>query len=108
VSFYPWNGNQFRHAPLQDLPKLGSVRAEQAALRGGPGPESGETASLSRGEQLYVFDRGDTRQEQDDPSSWWYHVVTKSGAEGWINGTDIELSWLDPLKVNREAFLTQK
>jgi hypothetical protein len=108
VSFYPWNGNQFRHAPLQDLPKLGNVTAQQAALRGGPGPESGETASLSRGEQLYVFDRSDTRQERDDPSSWWYRVVTKSGAEGWISGTEIELSWVDALKVNREAFLTQK
>jgi len=108
VGFYPWNGSQFWHAALQDLPKLGSVTAEQAAIRAEPGTGSKETAALSRGEQLYVFDRSDTRQARDDPSSWWYRVVTKNGAEGWISGTDIDLSWLDPLKVNREAFLAQK
>jgi hypothetical protein len=108
VGFYPWNGSQFRHAALQDLPKLGTLTAEKAALREGPGAESGETAALSRGEQLYVFDRSDTRQARDDPSSWWYRAVTKSGVEGWMSGTDVELSWIDPLKVNREAFLAEK
>jgi len=108
VSFYPWNGSQFRHAALQDLPKLGTLTAEQSTLRAGPSADSRETAALSLGDQVYVFDRSDTRQSRDDPSSWWYHVVTKSGAEGWISGSDIELSWIDPLKVNREAFLAQK
>ena len=54
---------------------------------------------------LFVFDRSDTRQSPDDPGSWWHKAVTKSGPEGWISGTSIELSWIDPLKVNREVFL---
>ncbi len=108
VSFYPWNGSQFRHAPLQDLPKLGSITAGRATLRAEPSAESGETTALARGDQVYVLDRSDTRQARDDPSSWWYRVVTKSAAEGWISGTDVELSWIDPLKVNREAFLGPK
>jgi hypothetical protein len=105
VSFYPWNGSQFRHAALQDLPRLGTVTAEQAALRAEPGPDATQTAALSHGDQLYVFDRSDKRQARDDPSSWWYRAVTRSGAAGWVSGTDLELSWIDPLKVNREAFL---
>ena len=28
------------------------------------------------------------------------------GAEGWIPGADIQLSWVDPLRVNRETFLS--
>ena len=54
-----------------------------------------------------MFDRSDTRQSRDDPASWWYKAVTKSGVEGWISGTSVELSWIDPLKMNRAAFLGQ-
>ena len=64
-------------------------------------------ATLSKGDQLYVFDRSDTRQSRNAPASWWYKAVTKAGMEGWISGTMTELSWIDPLKFNRAAFLGQ-
>ena len=105
VSFFPWDGNEFKKATLQDLPKMGTVIADQAALLAGADSGSATLAALSKGDQLYVFDRSDTRQSRDDPVSWWYEAVTKGGVEGWINGTGIELSWIDPLKLNRSAFL---
>ena len=64
--------------------------------------------TLHAGDMLYIFDRSDSRQSREEASSWWYRVVTKSGAEGWIDGGSVELSWIDPLKVNREAFLGQR
>src|SRR5271157_628829 len=79
VSFYPWNGSEFRRATLQDLPKLGTVSADQAPLLADADARSGILASLAKGDQLYVFDRSDTRQSRDDPASWWYKAVTKSG-----------------------------
>jgi hypothetical protein len=33
--------------------------------------------------------------------------VTKSGVEGWVNGTSIDLSRIDPLKTNRAEFLSE-
>jgi len=107
VSFYPWNGSEFRRATLQDLPKLGTVSADQAPLLADADARSGILASLAKGDQLYVFDRSDTRQSRDDPASWWYKAVTKSGQEGWISGTLMDLSWIDPLKFNRAVFLGQ-
>jgi hypothetical protein len=62
--------------------------------------ESGSVAGLARGSLLYVFDR-------NDGAPRWYRAVSKGGQEGWIAAADVELSWIDPLKVNREAFLTQ-
>jgi hypothetical protein len=105
VSFFPWNGTEFKKASLEDLPKIGTVTAEKAALLADPGAHGSVTATLSRGDQLYAFDRSDTRQSPDDPASWWYKTVTKAGIEGWINGTAVELSWIDPLKMNRAVFL---
>ena len=107
VSFYPWSGGQFRHAALQDLPKLGAVTAEGAELRAAPDTASATVASLVRGDQLFVFDRSDSRQSPKDDSSWWYRAVTRTGAEGWISGTVLELSWVDPMVTNRERFLSQ-
>ena len=105
VSFFPWNGSEFRKATLQDLPKLGTVTAEQASLLADADAQSGILATLAKGDQLYVFDRSDTRQSRDDQASWWYKAVTKTGVEGWISGTVMDLSWIDPLKINRAAFL---
>lgn len=105
VSFFPWNGTEFKRAPLEDLPKIGTVTAETAPLLADPDAGSSVTATLARGDRLYAFDRSDTRRSRDDPASWWYRAVTKSGVEGWINGTVVELSWIDALKVNRAAFL---
>jgi len=107
VSFYPWNGSQFRRAVLQDLPKLGAVTADGAELRAAPDPASPAVASLARGDQLFVFDRSDSRQSRKDDSSWWYHAVSRKGADGWINGTVLELSWVDPMITNRDRFLAQ-
>ena len=105
VSFFPWNGSEFRKATLQDLPKMGTVTADQAMLLAGADTGSAVLATLAKGDLLYVFDRSDTRQSGADPVSWWYKAVTKSGVEGWISGTLIDLSWIDPLKLNRSAFL---
>jgi hypothetical protein len=105
VSFFPWNGTEFKKAPLEDLPKIGTVTGEKASLLAEPDAQGSVTATLSRGDQLYAFDRSDTRLSRDDPASWWYKAVTKSGIEGWINGTSVELSWIDALKLNRAAFL---
>jgi len=107
VSFYPWNGSQFRHETLQDLPKLGMVTSDHAALRAGGDEQSAVVATLARGDQLYVYDRSDARQSRDDPASWWYRAVSKSGVDGWIRGTFLDLSWIDPLKTNRAVFLAQ-
>jgi hypothetical protein len=107
VSFFPWDGSEFKKAALQDLPKMGTVSAEQAPLLVDSNAQSGIVATLSKGDQLYVFDRSDTRQSRDDPGSWWYKAVTKSGVEGWISGTLMDLSWIDPLQLNRAAFLGQ-
>jgi hypothetical protein len=105
VSFYPWNGNEFRRATLQDLPKMGIVSTDHAPLFAQSDARSQVLASLSKGEQLFIFDRSDTYQSRDDPSSWWYKAVTKLGTEGWVSGTVIKLSWIDPLKFNRAVFL---
>ncbi len=105
VSFFPWNGTEFKKAPLEDLPKIGTVTAEKAALLADPDAHSTVTANLSRGDQVYAFDRSDTRLSRDNAASWWYKAVTKSGLQGWINGTALELTWIDALKLNRAAFL---
>lgn len=105
VSFFRWNGTEYKKVPLEDLPKVGRVTADSAVLLADPNAQGAVAATLSRGDQLYAFDRSDTRQSRDDPSSWWYKAVTKSGVEGWISGTKVELSWIDALKLNRAAFL---
>jgi hypothetical protein len=67
--------------------------------------ESGIVAALPPGSLVYVFDRS-------DGSPLWYRAVSREGAQGaegamgWIPGADVQLSWIDPLKVNREAFLS--
>jgi len=107
VSFYPWNGNEFRHEPLEDLPRLGTVTVPQAVLRASASDHGDTVATLARGDQLYVSDRSDAPQSATDPASWWYLATTKSGIDGWLNGTSLDLSWIDPLKTNRDGFLTQ-
>jgi len=107
VSFYPWDGNQFRRAVLQDLPKLGTLTVDQAVLHAGPDESSAAVATLAKGDQLYVFDRSDSRQSRDDPASWWYRALSRAGVEGWVSGTSLELSWIDPMKTNRAGFLAQ-
>ena len=107
TSFFGWNGSEYRKAPAEDLPRQGTVTAVQAPVLRDPGAESGTVDTLRAGDTLYIFDRSDTRQSWEETSSWWYRIVTKSGAEGWIDGGSVELSWIDPLKVNKEAFLGQ-
>jgi hypothetical protein len=108
VSFYPWNGSSFQKAALQDLPKLATVTQDTASLLAAPDDQSALVATLPRGELLYVFDRADVRQSREDPSSWWYKAVAKSGVEGWVTGKAVELAWIDPMKTNREVFLEAK
>jgi hypothetical protein len=105
VSFYPWSGAVYQKAPLEDLPRHGAVTADQVPLLGAPGSSDAVQATLERGDVVFVFDRSDARQSPDDASSWWYKVVTKSGDEGWINGRNVDLSWIDPLVENRSVFL---
>ncbi|HET6450618.1 MAG TPA: SH3 domain-containing protein [Spirochaetia bacterium] len=107
VSFYPWNGSEFIHESLQDLPKQGTVRADGTVLRASPDRQSAAVVTLARGEQVYVSDRSDTRQSPDEPDSWWYQAMTRSGAEGWINGVSLDLAWIDPLKIGRAEFRAQ-
>ena len=105
VSFFPWNGSQFRRAVLQDLPKIGTISGEHADLHASADAGSAAVATLSRGDRLYVYDRSDFRQSAGSDASWWYHAVSRGGAEGWILGTDMDLSWVDPMITNRAAFL---
>ncbi len=37
VSFFPWDGREFKKAPLDDLPKIATVTAETAPLLAEPG-----------------------------------------------------------------------
>jgi hypothetical protein len=105
VAFSRWDGTAYRKVALQDLPRKGTVTAEETPLRKEPGVESGIADTLHKGDELFVFDRSDARQSADDPQSWWYQVVTKSGAEGWASGSGLDLAWIDALKINREVFL---
>ena len=75
-----------------------NVRPEPglAALHG----QTDAVAEIGQGSLLYVFDRNDSAPR-------WYRCVTREGIEGWIAEADVQLSWIDPLKVNREAFLSQ-
>ena len=107
-SFFGWNGSEYRKAAAEDLPRQGTVTAVQAPVLRDPSAESGTVDTLHAGDMLYIFDRSDTRQSREETSSWWYRVVTKSGTEGWIDGGSVALSWIDPLKVNRETFLGQQ
>ncbi len=100
VSFYTWDGTRYQKQAAEELPRQATVVPESATLFADVSIESGAVADLARGALLYVFDRSDGTPR-------WYRAVTKAGAEGWIAAADVELSWLDPLKVNREAFLSQ-
>ena len=108
TSFLGWSGSEYRTTAAEDLPRQGTVTAGQAPVLRDPSAESGIVDTVHAGDMLYIFDRSDTRQSREETSSWWYRVVTKSGAEGWIDGGSVALSWIDPLKVNREAFLEQR
>ncbi|MGA2975494.1 MAG: hypothetical protein ABSF77_09315 [Spirochaetia bacterium] len=105
TSFSLWNGDVYKKAALQDLPKQGAVTVDQTPLLASSDAAAGVVETLYKGDLLFVFDRSDAPQSPDDPGSWRYKAVTKSGSEGWINGASIELTWIDPLKVNKEVFL---
>ena len=100
VSFYLWDGSRYVKQAAEELPRLAAVTAERATLFADTSIESGSVAGAEQGSLLYVFDRSDS-------APWWYRAVTKEGAEGWIAGTDVQLSWIDPLKVNRQSFLSR-
>jgi hypothetical protein len=100
VSFSAWDGTRYQKQPSEELPRQAAVVAEKAVLFADVSIEGGAVAELPRGALLYVFDR-------NDGTPRWYHAVSREGAEGWIAAADVELSWLDPLKVNREVFLSQ-
>ena len=99
VSFFFWNGTRYEKQAAQELPRQGTVISDTAMLFADASMEAGTVATLPRGALLYVFDRSDV-------SPVWYRAVSREGAEGWIPGADLQLSWIDPLKVNREAFLS--
>jgi hypothetical protein len=62
------------------------------------GPGTGAAVeTLKDGDRVYVFDRSDT--------GLWYHVVSTSEKEGWIQAGRLTLSRIDPLKENRQSFL---
>jgi len=105
ISFFVWNGSVYRKDGAQELPRQGTVTAEEAALSEGAGPHREVVETLRRGELLYVFDRSDERETLGETAGFWYHVLTKGGVEGWVHGANVELSWIDPLKVNREVWL---
>jgi hypothetical protein len=107
TSFFRWNGSEYRRAAAEDLPRQGTLTAVQAPVLRDPSAESGTVDTLQAGDMLYIFDRSDTPQSREQTTSWWYRAVTKSGAEGWIDAGSVELSWIDPLKVNRETFVGQ-
>jgi len=105
VSFYAWTGTEYRRDALQDLPQHGTVSAEGLALVTKPGGAE-RTTALAQGDVVFVFDRADA--PPGVPSgSLWYHVVTSSGAEGWLDGNSMSLAWIDPLTENRAVFLGQ-
>jgi hypothetical protein len=102
VSFHRWNGSEYRSRPAEDLPRQGTVTADGTPLLEDPDPDAAIVEEMRAGDLLWVFDRSDAPREKD---SWWYRACAKSGAEGWVNGSALELAWVDPLKVNRAAFL---
>ncbi len=101
VSFSTWTGTDYRRDALQDLPQHGTVKTAHLALFTRPGGVEATTPALSQGDVVYVFDRTDT----PGPGSWWYDVVTGTGAEGWVDGDGLALAWIDPLEENRAVFL---
>ena len=105
VSFYIWSGSEYAKDPAQELPRQATVSAESADMRAEPGAESALVETVPRGTLLYVFDRSDSLQSLAESASFWFKGVSKSGTEGWVYGGGLSLAWIDPLKVNREAFL---
>jgi hypothetical protein len=105
VSFFVWNGERYEKQAAQELPRQGTVVSDSAMLFADTSIEAGTVAQVPRGALLYVFDRSDS-------SPFWYRAVSREGAEGaegaegWIPGADLKLSWVDPLRVNRETFLS--
>lgn len=103
-SFYVWDGKGYRKDGAQELPKQGTVTAEEATLRADGGVESAAGETLRKGDLLYVDDRSDAKERVGETVGFWYRAVTKSGAEGWVHAGELALSWIDPLKINREVF----
>jgi hypothetical protein len=105
TSFSTWNGDEYRTSAVQDLPKLGIVVAEGVRLTAEEAESSAEVKALAVGEELFVFDRSDARHGVGSASGWRYRAVTRSGVAGWVSAASVSLSWIDPMKVNREAFV---
>ena len=62
-------------------------------------------SSLRAGDSLYVFDREDTRQTLNGQPGFWLRATAHSGKDGWVHSSEVKLSKIDPLKINRDVFL---
>jgi hypothetical protein len=94
-SFYSWNGSSYAADASKELPQEGKM-VGSADMTAGPGTGAA-VETLKDGDRVYVFDRSDT--------GLWYHVVSTSEKEGWIQAGRLTLSRIDPLKENRQSFL---
>jgi len=104
VTFHLWNGSAYREDKNRELPQEGRSTAA-AALLADPRAGSASVQALHEGDTLYVFDRGDTQESMAGQTGFWLHATSRSGKDGWIHSSQVKLSKIDPLKVNREVFL---
>ena len=104
VTFHLWNGSAYREDKNRELPQEGRSTAA-AALLADPRAGSASVQALHEGDTLYVFDRGDTQESLAGQTGFWLHATSRSGKDGWIHSSQVRLSKIDPLKVNREVFL---
>ncbi len=105
VTFFLWNGSVYKEDPARELPQEGSVNASTAVLRSMPQGDGAPLETLHKGDALYIFDRGDARQDAGGQTGFWLHATNHSGKDGWIHSSTVSLSKIDPLKVNRDMFL---
>ena len=101
VSFYLWDGSRYQKQAADELPRQASV-----AARAGHAVRGREHRERLRGRACARLAPVRVRQERRH-AALVQGRVPKDGQEGWIAAADVELSWIDPLKVNREAFLSQ-
>ena len=71
------------------------VSAIETSLRDRVATMYNKVGTVRNGERVDVLER----------QRRFLRVRTDAGIEGWINGTSVELSWIDALKLNRAAFL---
>jgi len=104
MTFHLWNGSAYREDKNRELPQEGRAMAA-AALLADPRAGSASIQALHEGDILYVFDRGDTQESLAGQTGFWLHATSRPGKDGWIHSSQMKLSKIDPLKVNREVFL---